>query len=166
MILSYSKPEFKGLILGGDKIHTLREDKSDRWKPGMSIQHWLGNPRNVSKNPHQFHEGVMQNWQAVKVFRSDWGSEGFAVAIKIKPNEHFTKDQFLNNDSVVHESIVLFTGAMLQMFCHNDGLTKMDFKNWFLSENESWLGKILHFTPNIYKVIPTLGVHFAAPFPV
>jgi hypothetical protein len=57
MILTYSNPRFKDLILSGEKIHTIREDKTGRWKPGMSIQHWMGNPRNPSKNPHQFAKG-------------------------------------------------------------------------------------------------------------
>ena len=58
MILTYSNPRFKDLILSGQKIHTIREDKNRRWKPGMKIQHWMGNPRNPSKNPHCFAEGI------------------------------------------------------------------------------------------------------------
>ncbi len=36
MILSF-KAQFKEPILNGTKIHTIREDKPDRWKPGMKI---------------------------------------------------------------------------------------------------------------------------------
>lgn len=36
MILSF-KPQFKQPILDGIKIHTIREDPHDRWKPGMKI---------------------------------------------------------------------------------------------------------------------------------
>lgn len=37
MILSF-KPQFKEPILNGSKIHTIREDATDRWKEGNSIQ--------------------------------------------------------------------------------------------------------------------------------
>jgi len=45
MIIGYKKSfpwkeptNFKEKILEGIKIHTIREDKPNRWKPGMSIQ--------------------------------------------------------------------------------------------------------------------------------
>lgn len=57
MILSFSDPRFEARIKAGIKIHTIREDKHNRWKPGMKIHFWMHNPRNVKKNPYQFGEG-------------------------------------------------------------------------------------------------------------
>lgn len=67
MILTYSLPQFKDLILSGQKIHTIREDKKMRWKPGMKIHHWMGNPRNVKKMPHQFAEGECKAVQDIYI---------------------------------------------------------------------------------------------------
>jgi len=52
MILTFSDTKFVERILSGEKLFTLR--KSDRIKPGMKLQLWLHNPRNVSKNPRKF----------------------------------------------------------------------------------------------------------------
>lgn len=54
MLLTYSHKQFPPFILGSIKIHTIRQDKNNRWKPGNSIQHWMHNPRNKSKNPYPF----------------------------------------------------------------------------------------------------------------
>jgi hypothetical protein len=59
MILSFSKDEFVDKILAGIKVHTIREDNHNRWRPGMDIQFWRGNPRNTkAKNkPYHFANG-------------------------------------------------------------------------------------------------------------
>ena len=46
MLLTFSKSEFRDRIRKGVKIHSIREDKYNRWKAGMNIHFWLGNPRN------------------------------------------------------------------------------------------------------------------------
>ena len=61
MILSFSKENiekrnFKEKILNGTKIHTIREDKHNRWKETMSIQFYAMNPRNGGK---KFAEGIV-----------------------------------------------------------------------------------------------------------
>lgn len=52
MILTFSDQQFEQKIMRKEKIHTIREDKTDRWKVGMKIHAWMHNPRNVQKNPH------------------------------------------------------------------------------------------------------------------
>lgn len=54
MILSYSDPAFMVGIKKGTKKHSLREDPKNRWRIGMTIHHWLYNPRHVHKMPHHF----------------------------------------------------------------------------------------------------------------
>ena len=58
MILTF-KERFVEPILNSTKIHTIREDKYNRWKKGMKIHFWCGNPRNITKNPYQFAEGTV-----------------------------------------------------------------------------------------------------------
>jgi hypothetical protein len=59
MILTFKK-RFVDLIIDGTKIHTIREDAPNRWKVGMKIHFWCGNPRNPSKNPYKFAEGIVK----------------------------------------------------------------------------------------------------------
>ncbi|WP_234734781.1 hypothetical protein [Tellurirhabdus bombi] len=49
-------------ILGSQKIHTLRADKKNRWKPGNTIQFATGT-RTIYYN--QFHSGTCKATQAV-----------------------------------------------------------------------------------------------------
>ena len=58
MILTFSSPDFVEAITAGTKIHTIRLDKTLRWKAGNKIQFWKGNPRNVKSNPYQFGTGI------------------------------------------------------------------------------------------------------------
>jgi len=58
MILTFSEDKFINRILLGVKWHTIRKDSKKRWKAGMKIHYWRGNPRNVNNNPYQFAEGT------------------------------------------------------------------------------------------------------------
>jgi thymidylate kinase len=69
MILSF-KERFVEPIKNGTKIHTIREDKHNRWKAGMKIHFWKGNPRNVTKNPYQFAESVVYKVSNIEIFPS------------------------------------------------------------------------------------------------
>ena len=51
MLLTYSLDRFVPAILDGTKKHTIRADHHNRWRAGMPIQHWRGNPRNVKNKP-------------------------------------------------------------------------------------------------------------------
>jgi hypothetical protein len=53
MILSFQE-QFVPLILSKSKCTTIRKDTSKRWRPGLEIQFWKGNPRNIHQNPYQF----------------------------------------------------------------------------------------------------------------
>jgi hypothetical protein len=72
MLLTFSKPKFKDLIKNGTKKHTIRADKSDRWKVGNSIQFWNGNPRNTkAKNkPYQFGYGICCEIKKINILHS------------------------------------------------------------------------------------------------
>lgn len=68
MILSFSRDSFVDAIKAGAKIHTIRRDEHNRWKPGMTIQFWRGNPRNVKNNPYQFGTGVVEKVLLIEIF--------------------------------------------------------------------------------------------------
>lgn len=68
MILTFSRDEFVEKIKNGTKIHTIREDKGNRWKVGRTIQFWRGNPRNVKNNPYQFGTGKVAKTKLIKIY--------------------------------------------------------------------------------------------------
>ena len=127
MILTYSFDKFVDAIKSGEKIHTIREDSYGRWKPGITIQHWRGNPRNVKMNPYLFHKGKCVSIQEIIIRRGcDKMKHGLTILVD---------DRFLTDDEI-------------ERLIKNDGLTVSEFRDWFLSEpGTSWFtGKIIHFT--------------------
>lgn len=67
MILTFSKEQFVLRIPDLIKKTTIREDKLKRWKVGMKIHFWKGNPRNTRSNPFQFGEGVVSKIDRVVI---------------------------------------------------------------------------------------------------
>jgi len=136
MILSYSNPKFKDMILSGHKIHTIRQDMHDRWKVGISIQHWMYNPRNVAKCPHKFLDGTCAGIQYIHIVRQgDYTPEVFVRPTPV----HFGAGRVWLTKSQVHE------------LADNDGLTIPEFIEWFLPNGASdYYGKIIHFTNFMY----------------
>lgn len=70
MLLTFTKPKFEGLIKEKIKLHTIRADKHNRWKVGMKIHFWNGNPRNTrGKNkPYQFGTGIVERIEPIKIY--------------------------------------------------------------------------------------------------
>ena len=64
MILGF-KPQFVDKILSGSKIHTIREDKHNRWKAGNKIQFATGVR---TKDYKQFFEGECTGIQKIEIF--------------------------------------------------------------------------------------------------
>lgn len=137
MILTYSLPRFKYSILAKKKRHSLREDKPRRWRPGMSIQHWMHNPRNVSKSPHQFDEGICGGVQEVIIERMPRAENGIGLRVWIVPDPLFYSDHEKRALSVAH----------IQRLALNDGLSVAQFRKWFVPAHAPiWKGRIIHFT--------------------
>lgn len=137
MILSFSRPEFKFLILSKNKIHTIRRDKSNRWNVGRTIHFWLGNPRNTrSKNkPHHFAVGIVSRVVEIE-FR--WlnevlYAEGYApyrCEYSGKFCEVYIDGKLCKTDRVVR-------------LAKQDGFVNVDeFFKWF---NEDFFGKIIYW---------------------
>lgn len=117
MILGF-KNQFPPLILKGTKIHTIREDKPNRWKEGNKI-HFATGVR--TKNYNQFGEAVCTGTQK--------------IVIKYRK----TMDM---PDIYIDGIDVWKTG--ITTLARNDGFENfMDFIKWF---NKDFEGKIIHWT--------------------
>ena len=146
MILGF-KPQFVPLILTGAKIHTIREDKHNRWKAGNTI-HFATGIR--TKNYRQFDIGVCYSVQTIVMV-----NHGNHIYCKIQTGEN----RYIHNDCVEYENIKWYEhhlkqqvgGGLLGDLCKNDGLSWEDFKNWFIpKEGDKFKGKIIHWTDFIY----------------
>jgi hypothetical protein len=69
MLLTF-KPQFEDLIKRKIKLHTIRADKHSRWKVGMMIHFWVGNPRNTRSKlkPYRFGIGRVETIQSVEIY--------------------------------------------------------------------------------------------------
>lgn len=136
MILTF-KPQFVEPIKAGTKIHTIREDKKGRWKPGMKIHFWNGNPRNVKANPHQFQSGICTD---VKDIVLGLFVHEFVLIVSNEPTIYFEDEESLNE------------------FAVNDGFENWnELKKWFKLNHdvqERFSGKLIYF-----KVHATLKPH-------
>lgn len=118
MILPF-KPQFVPRILSGRKIHTIREDKTNRWKPGNKIQMATGVR---TKNYNCFKTAVCISVQTIEI-KYFMGCGKFPI-IKI-------------DGELLDENFEL---ALFQ----NDGFdSREDFFSWFDSD---FKGKIIHWT--------------------
>lgn len=131
MILTYSKPQFPPLIESGVKIHTIREDANNRWKVDRSIQHWMHNPRNVSKNPYQFAKD-RADLNTVKCIEYISIIEGYVYVFPHPYALTFRKIYLLDDDT-------------LYQLARNDGFENWrQMRVWFKNDIRNW--KIIHWT--------------------
>jgi hypothetical protein len=63
MILNF-KPQFVDKIISGQKIHTIRKDKHNRWRDGMQIQFYTGAR---TKQAKMFAKGVVRKIDIVAI---------------------------------------------------------------------------------------------------
>ena len=118
MVLPF-KPQFVPKILSGQKIHTIREDKGNRWKPGRKI-HMATGVR--TKNYKCFKEATCVSVQEIVI---DW----FAYGAKHRPDVR-----------VAGRS--LYAAEVMQL-AYNDGFDSMQaFFEWF---SEDFIGKIIYW---------------------
>lgn len=133
MLLTFSKDSFVYDIQSGNKIHTIRHDKSDRWHAGRKIHFWRGNPRNVKANPYQFDEGVCSSVQR--------------IAIRWYADEEGTKEPYVWIDGKILG--VGFDANNNRELALKDGFTSTyEFFEWF---NEDFDGKVIHWTDFKYQ---------------
>ena len=120
MILGF-KPQFKKPILQKSKKHTIREDKNDRWKPGMKI-HFATGVR--TRLYHQFYEGFCKSTQKIQIL---WDN----ISLNVEFVSILIDGRLIDLDEV--ETLAI-----------NDGFEDVsEFLNWF---SEDFEGKIIHWT--------------------
>lgn len=144
MILSYSRDQFIPAIKEGIKIHTIRTDSKRRWKPGMKIQHWRGNPRNVKQNPYQFAEGECNGTQDIYIQskrKNFYGGRDFPmIEVWIGTFSTGSRQPYTANGRWI-------TDEEVQLLAQNDNLTLDEFREWFVPDNQPvFQGRIIHFT--------------------
>lgn len=128
MILGF-KPQFKEPILNGTKIHTIREDKNNRWKPGNTIQMATGVR---TKNYNCFAK-------ADCVYVQD---------IEIK----WVKDKITQSRGVIVyiDDVNITQTDLIDDLVKNDGFeSRRDFFEWFKND---FKGKIIHWTYFKYEL--------------
>lgn len=120
MILPF-KPQFKDAILQGVKIHTIREDRYNRWKPGMKI-HFSTGVR--TKNYDCFKIGEVKSIQQIEFV---WWNHINSVACTI----------WIDNKELLSMDIL----------AERDGFRdKYEFLNWPGWRLQNFKGKLIHWT--------------------
>ena len=120
MVLGF-KPQFEDLIQTGQKKHTIREDKHDRWKAGRVI-HFATGVR--TKRYTHFKTGQCVSVQAIEINYDYTQPVGPCVSV-------FIDDRFLHPDEI-------------KILAKNDGFEDTsEFFDWF---NKDFKGKIIHWT--------------------
>lgn len=130
MLLSF-KPQFKDKILSGSKLHTIREDKQNRWKKDTKI-HFATGAR--TKEYNQFMEGVCVSTQSIIIHHA-------ITFARVTIDNHLTFG--------IHQKATgLVYASELEDFVRNDGFDSVsDFLNWFSAD---FSGKIIHWTDLTY----------------
>lgn len=132
MILGFTKKikggkptEFREKVLDGRKIHSIREDKHDRWREGMSIEMAYG----VRSDDYE-------QWNADRPdLQTCTGTQPFEIKWK-------------GHDYQVRVDGHRLTPAEVEQLAKNDGFDELvDFLTWFSSD---FKGKIIHWTKMRY----------------
>lgn len=101
------------------KIHTIREDKKDRWKPGILIDFFINcRQKNMFRFAPRIPVVSVQKFQIIQI------------------NSSVTAEVFINN--------ICLTSSEVQELALNDGFDTVEaFFEYF---NEDYVGKIIHWT--------------------
>lgn len=108
------------------KPHTIREDKNNRWKPGMRIHffEWTGK----AYRSKQFKFAPLTECVSVQAIEIVW---------------HDTEGNRYVNPAIYVDDVWM-VGKDLETLAHNDGFdTVCDFYAWF---NQDFYGRIIHWT--------------------
>lgn len=123
------------------KIHTIREDKTNRWKVGMMIDFFI-NSR--TKKAFRFAPRVpVISLQKIVVKRTDH------ISMNDYPGQMYIQTITIANVDYFRSFLVTIDGNLqtvkrLGLLASNDGFDSLDdFFNWFCDDFE---GKIIHWT--------------------
>lgn len=131
MLLTFCRDSLVESILDFSKRQSIREDKSNRWKPGRKIHFWRGNPRNKRGNPE-----------------TDPYSFGTGVCLDTKFVEIYCELNFVRVGfgSLIPGFEIIRGKVLLDLFARKDGLENwQDMKTFF--NNQTFRGKIILWDP-------------------
>jgi hypothetical protein len=112
------------------KLHSMREDAKDRWKPGMAIHHVYGSR---TKNRECFLENKCISTQRVQIRHS-----------KVTGKDSMGNDVVVGNSRIILIDGRVMSDETVKQLAINDGFDSVeDFFRWF---GENWNGKIIHWT--------------------
>lgn len=126
MVLGF-KERFKEPIMKGVKVHTIREDKHNRWKPGMVIQFAIGVR---TKKYACFKVGKCVSTQTIHIVYNDHGDCPPIIVIG-KVNT------FVN-------TLKTLSAEEVETLAHNDGFDSA--AAFFTFFDKDFSGKIIHWT--------------------
>ena len=146
MILNF-KPEFKGLILNGTKIHSIRYDQHRRWKPGMVI-HFATGAR--TKLYNQFWYGHCKSIQAFTLERR-------ANIHQIVVSKVWIDGRLLTTMEIAELAFndgFLISSVFMEFFIPRDYLIKLyrqaDLAVIHREVSLTYCGRIIHWTTRQY----------------
>jgi len=133
-----SKYEFNVLALAKSepKIHTIRKDKTNRWKVGMIIDFFI----NVRK-PNMYRFAPQTSVVSIQNIEIVWHSESRSLELsKIAPKRLNYVDVIVDNNVLNFEEV--------KALAQNDGFE--DIYDFFFYFNQEFTGKIIHWTDKRY----------------
>lgn len=134
-LAKHSLPEQMGLKDHSPKLHTIREDKTNRWKAGMMIDFFI-NAR--TKNMLRFAPRVkVVSVQKIEITYFDEQNPKFTAQLSKIAAEYY------NEVEVVVDNEVLNAKAINELVKNDGFVTPEDFFAWF---NKDFSGKIIHWT--------------------
>jgi hypothetical protein len=132
MVIGF-KEQFVEPILNGTKIHTIREDATNRWVK-CRVMHMETGVR--TKNYNQFNEEICNGTQK---FEIKWSKNNKGLV-----SENRGVQVFIDGVNVTNHTFGVFDEMLVEVLARNDGFaTVKDFFEWF---SEDYTGKIIHWT--------------------
>lgn len=133
-------------IKRGEKIHTIREDKTNRWKQGNKIHCFTGLR---TKKCKLFYLAECKGTQEINIFRV-YAGMGIVRCFKGAKRKLFKLNAKIENfPIIIRQNLVFIDGKQLTSYqirqlAKNDGFkNSTEFFEWFDKDFE---GKIIHFT--------------------
>lgn len=125
------------------KLHTMREDKHDRWRAGMSIQMVYRGPKYSIKD--QFNKDIQElstcvSTQSIILYFSEYAGDSKLVSIYIDSRLYWVGQV----TKTAANSCSPEDRQLIEQLAMNDGFeSSIDFFRWFKKE---WSGKLIHWT--------------------
>jgi hypothetical protein len=129
MILSFKK-QFIEPILSGSKIHTIREDKNNRWKRGRSIQFADGVR---TKLYNEFKSGTCISTQTIEF---KWTKHNAGLVSESWGVQVFIDGRNVTNETDIVDRLVIADGFK----------DRKEFFEWEAWNKKDFEGKIIHWT--------------------